>query len=79
MFILLFIQFDAFFLKCIMFLFFFFLVLLINLLLQLKVRAAVEMALIDAVAKSVSMPLWRLFGGVSNTLTTDITVKFLPQ
>lgn len=46
---------------------------------QLKVRAAVEMALIDAVAKSVSMPLWRLFGGVSNTITTDITVKFLLQ
>ncbi|ESR55828.1 hypothetical protein CICLE_v10024636mg [Citrus x clementina] len=44
-----------------------------------SVRAAVEMALIDAVAKSVSMPLWRLFGGVSNTITTDITVKFLLQ
>lgn len=59
--------------------FLFLLALLIKLFWQLKVRAAVEMALIDAVAKSVSMPLWRLFGGVSNTITTDITVKFLLQ
>ncbi|KAH9722864.1 Dipeptide epimerase [Citrus sinensis] len=42
-----------------------------------SVRAAVEMALIDAVAKSVSMPLWRLFGGVSNTITTDITIPIV--
>lgn len=35
------------------------------------------MALIDAVAKSIGMSLWRLFGGVSNAITTDITVKFL--
>lgn len=44
--------------------------------LQLKVRAGVEMALIDAVATSIGVPLWRLFGGASNTITTDITVKF---
>lgn len=43
----------------------------------LKVRAGVEMALIDAVANSIRVPLWRLFGGASNTITTDITVKFL--
>lgn len=41
----------------------------------LKVRAGVEMALIDAVSYSIGVPLWRLFGGASNTLTTDITVK----
>lgn len=35
------------------------------------------MSLLDAVAKSIGIPLWRLFGGVSNTLTTDITVKSL--
>ena len=34
------------------------------------------MALIDAVASDVGVPLWRLFGGVSNTITTDITVEF---
>ncbi|XP_074312244.1 L-Ala-D/L-amino acid epimerase isoform X2 [Silene latifolia] len=39
-----------------------------------SVRAGVEMALIDAVAKSIGVPLWRLFGGVSNTITTDITI-----
>lgn len=43
----------------------------------LKVRAGVEMAIIDAVANSIRVPLWRLFGGASNTITTDITVKFL--
>ena len=49
----------------------------IKLFLQLKVRAGVEMAVIDAVASSIGVPLWRLFGGVSNTITTDITVTFL--
>lgn len=38
------------------------------------------MALIDAVANSIHVPLWRLFGGASDSITTDITVKdlFLP-
>lgn len=35
------------------------------------------MALIDAAANSIGIPLWRLFGGASNEITTDITVKFL--
>ncbi|KAL2897268.1 L-Ala-D/L-amino acid epimerase [Bienertia sinuspersici] len=39
-----------------------------------SVRSGVEMALLDAAAKSIGIPLWRLFGGVSNTLTTDITI-----
>ena len=43
----------------------------------MQVRAGVEMALIDAVANSIGVPLWRLFGGVSNILTTDITVQYL--
>lgn len=42
----------------------------------MKVRAGVEMAIIDAVANSIRVPLWKLFGGASNTITTDITVKF---
>ncbi|KAJ0105018.1 hypothetical protein Patl1_19171 [Pistacia atlantica] len=50
---------------------------LIKLFSQLKVRAAVEMALIDAVANSISMPLWRLFGGATNNITTDITIPIV--
>lgn len=42
----------------------------------LKIRTGVEMALIDAVANSINVPLWRLFGGVTSTLTTAITVQF---
>lgn len=34
------------------------------------------MALIDAVANSIGIPLWRLFGGFSNAITTDITVRY---
>ncbi|KAJ7975158.1 L-Ala-D/L-amino acid epimerase [Quillaja saponaria] len=40
-------------------------------------RAGVEMALIDAVANSIGVPLWRLFGGASNTITTDITIPIV--
>ncbi|KAF4352216.1 hypothetical protein G4B88_020163, partial [Cannabis sativa] len=40
-------------------------------------RAGVEMALIDAVANSIDVPLWRLFGGVSNRLTTSITIPIV--
>ncbi|KAL4180991.1 hypothetical protein AMTRI_Chr12g235120 [Amborella trichopoda] len=43
-----------------------------------SVRAGVEMALIDAVANSIRVPLWRLFGGVSKSITTDITIPILP-
>ncbi|KAM5570520.1 L-Ala-D/L-amino acid epimerase [Rosa sericea] len=42
-----------------------------------SVRAGVEMALIDAVATSIGVPLWRLFGGASNTITTDITIPIV--
>ncbi|XP_022766083.1 L-Ala-D/L-amino acid epimerase isoform X2 [Durio zibethinus] len=42
-----------------------------------SVRAGVEMALIDAVAKSIGIPLWRLFGGASNMITTDITIPIV--
>lgn len=41
----------------------------------LKVRAGVEMALIDAAANSIGIPLWRIFDAVSNSISTDITVK----
>ncbi|XP_020097534.1 L-Ala-D/L-amino acid epimerase isoform X2 [Ananas comosus] len=42
-----------------------------------SVRAAVEMALIDAVANSICIPLWSLFGGVSDSITTDITIPIV--
>ncbi|WOL18490.1 L-Ala-D/L-amino acid epimerase isoform X2 [Canna indica] len=42
-----------------------------------SVRAGVEMALIDAAASSIRIPLWRLFGGASNSITTDITVPIV--
>ncbi|GAB2217574.1 hypothetical protein Drorol1_Dr00000773 [Drosera rotundifolia] len=42
-----------------------------------SVRAGMEMAIIDAAAQSSCIPLWRLFGGVSNTITTDITIPIV--
>lgn len=42
-----------------------------------SVRAGIEMAVIDAVATSIGTPLWRFFGGVSNTITTDITIPIV--
>ncbi|KAL8257062.1 hypothetical protein R6Q59_029103 [Mikania micrantha] len=42
-----------------------------------SVRAGVEMAVIDAVATSIGTPLWRFFGGASNTITTDITIPIV--
>ncbi|KAK3019101.1 hypothetical protein RJ639_002711 [Escallonia herrerae] len=42
-----------------------------------SVRAGVEMALIDAVANSIDIPIWRLFGGISDTITTDITIPIV--
>ncbi|WCJ21923.1 L-Ala-D/L-amino acid epimerase [Euphorbia peplus] len=42
-----------------------------------SVRAGVEMALIDAAANRVGIPLWRLFGGASNSITTDITIPIV--
>lgn len=39
-----------------------------------SVRAGLEMAIFDALAHSVGMPLWWLFGGHSNTVVTDITI-----
>lgn len=53
-------------------------VILIQMITWLKVRAGVEMALIDAAANSIGIPLWRLFGGVSSSISTDITVKTFP-
>eukprot|EP00268_Persea_americana_P002510 TRINITY_DN1075_c0_g1_i7.p1 TRINITY_DN1075_c0_g1~~TRINITY_DN1075_c0_g1_i7.p1 ORF type:complete len:260 (+),score=65.26 TRINITY_DN1075_c0_g1_i7:356-1135(+) len=35
------------------------------------------MALIDAVANSIDVPLWRLFGGALDSITTDITIPIV--
>ncbi|KAK1370175.1 Dipeptide epimerase [Heracleum sosnowskyi] len=42
-----------------------------------SVRAGVEMALIDSVAYSIGVPLWGVFGGVSSTITTDMTIPIV--
>uniref|UniRef100_A0A1D1YHW1 Dipeptide epimerase n=1 Tax=Anthurium amnicola TaxID=1678845 RepID=A0A1D1YHW1_9ARAE len=42
-----------------------------------SVRAGVEMAVIDAVANSICVPLWKLFGGASNSIMTDITIPIV--
>jgi L-alanine-DL-glutamate epimerase-like enolase superfamily enzyme len=39
-----------------------------------EVRAGLEMALLDALARAWDTPLYRFFGGASDRLTTDITV-----
>lgn len=35
------------------------------------------MAIVDAVALSLDLPLWKFFGGAASCLTTDITVSEL--
>lgn len=42
-----------------------------------SVRAGVEMAVVDAVAHSVGLPLWQIFGGASDSITTDITIPIV--
>ncbi|MGX2038902.1 enolase C-terminal domain-like protein [Methylocaldum sp. MU1018] len=39
-----------------------------------SVRAGLEMALIDALARSCRIPLFQFFGGFQNRLATDITI-----
>ncbi|MEI7998807.1 MAG: dipeptide epimerase [Candidatus Omnitrophota bacterium] len=36
--------------------------------------AAIEMALLDALTRSMKIPLWRMFGSKAHRLTTDITI-----
>jgi L-alanine-DL-glutamate epimerase-like enolase superfamily enzyme len=42
------------------------------------VRAGLEMALIDALARHSNMPLFHWFGGSENRLVTDITIPICP-
>lgn len=42
-----------------------------------SVRAGVEMAVIDGVAHSIGLPLWQIFGGACDSITTDITIPIV--
>jgi L-Ala-D/L-Glu epimerase len=46
---------------------------------QVTARCAVEMALLDALTRSLNIPLYRFFGGTVNTIETDYTVDIVPQ
>ncbi|MBM3141356.1 MAG: dipeptide epimerase, partial [Chloroflexi bacterium] len=39
-----------------------------------EVRAGIEMALIDAIARAWGVPLYRFFGGAEDSIMTDITI-----
>lgn len=41
-------------------------------------RAAVEMALLDALTRHYQVPLYRWFGGAGSTVVTDMTVTIVP-
>jgi L-alanine-DL-glutamate epimerase-like enolase superfamily enzyme len=45
---------------------------------QVTARCAVEMALLDAYAKVLNIPLYKFFGGAGNTAETDYTVDIVP-
>jgi L-alanine-DL-glutamate epimerase-like enolase superfamily enzyme len=45
---------------------------------QVTARCAVEMALLDAYAKVLNVPLYQFFGGAGNTAETDYTVDIVP-
>ncbi|CAM6092290.1 unnamed protein product [Calypogeia fissa] len=44
-----------------------------------SVRAGMEMAVVDAVACSLKLPLWKFFGGNGSSVTTDITIPICPE
>lgn len=43
-----------------------------------SVRAAIDMALVDLVAKAAGVPAWRLLGGYRSSFATSVTVGILP-
>lgn len=45
---------------------------------QAAARTGIEMAVLDAAAKSCRIPLWRWFGGASDRVETDCTVPIVP-
>lgn len=45
---------------------------------QSTARCALEMALLDAYAKTLNLPLYKFFGGAGNKIETDYTVDIVP-
>jgi L-alanine-DL-glutamate epimerase-like enolase superfamily enzyme len=45
---------------------------------QVTARCAIEMALLDAYAKVLDIPLYEFFGGVGNKAETDYTIDIVP-
>ncbi len=43
-----------------------------------SVRAGIEMAMVDALARSFGVPLFRFFGGYHDSVVTDITIPICP-
>ena len=44
---------------------------------QITARCAIEMAMLDAYAKSINIPLYKLFGGSVNKIETDYTIDIV--
>lgn len=45
---------------------------------QVTARCAVEMALLDAFTRSLDIPLYKFFGGVTRKIETDFTIDIVP-
>ncbi len=44
---------------------------------QVTARCAIEMAILDALTRTLGIPLYKFFGGLENTLETDYTVDIV--
>jgi L-Ala-D/L-Glu epimerase len=45
---------------------------------QVTARCAIEMALLDAFTKCLTIPLYKFFGGTNNKIETDYTIDIVP-
>jgi L-Ala-D/L-Glu epimerase len=46
---------------------------------QVTARCAVEMALLDAISKSLNIPFYKFLGGTNNQIETDYTIDIVPS